>query len=66
MVSGEPARTVIKRLQQAGFTQSDRKGSHTKWTHRNGAQVTVPTGHRTISPGVVRQVNKAVQQSQGK
>ena len=44
----------------------DGKGSHTKWSHRSGAQVTVPTGHRTVSPGVVRQVNKAIQQSQGK
>ncbi len=65
MVSGEPARKVVKRLQQAGFTQSEGKGSHTKWIHPSGARVTVPTGHRTISPGVVRQVNKAIQQSQG-
>ena len=50
---------------QAGFTQSEGKGSHTKWIHPSGSWVTVPTGYRTISPGVVRQVNKAIQQCQG-
>ncbi len=54
---------VIRRLRQAGFAKSEGKGSHTKWVHSTGATVIVPTGHRTISPGVVRQVNKAIQQS---
>ena len=66
MVSAEPTRTVITRLKQAGFTQSDGMGSHTEWIHPSGAKVTVPTGHRTISPGVVRQVNRAIQKSQEK
>ena len=66
MGSTEPTRTVVTRLKQAGFTQSDGKGSHTKWIHPSGAKVIVPTGHRTISPGVVRQVNRAIQNSQEK
>jgi predicted RNA binding protein YcfA (HicA-like mRNA interferase family) len=66
MVSAQPTRTVVKRLTNAGFVRTAAKGSHTKWTHPNGVTVIVPTGHRTISPGVVRQVNNAIQQSEGK
>jgi len=66
MVSEEATRKIVKRLKDAGFEETDAKGSHTKWTHPNGANVSVPTGHRTISPGVVRQVNKAIDQSKEK
>lgn len=64
MVSEEATNKIVKRLKAAGFTQAEAKGSHTKWTHPTGANVVVPTGHRTITPGVVRQVNKAIQQSE--
>lgn len=64
MVGEEPTRKLVKRLLQAGFTQSDAKGSHTKWSHPTGVQVIIPSGHRTISPGVVRQVNKAINESE--
>ncbi len=64
MVSDEPSRSVEKRLRNAKFVKSDGKGSHTKWSHHaSGAYVVVPTGHRTISAGVVRQVNEAIKRS---
>ncbi len=64
MVSDEPSRSVVKRLRKAGFVKSDGKGSHTKWCHpASGACVVVATGHRTISAGVVNQVNKAIERS---
>jgi predicted RNA binding protein YcfA (HicA-like mRNA interferase family) len=65
--SDEPARSVVKRLRNAGFVKSSAaKGSHTKWSHpESGEYVVVPTGHRKISPGVVRQVNKAIERSKG-
>lgn len=63
MAKDEKARDVIKRLRAAGFTQTQGKGSHTKWTHPSGVTVVVPTGHPVISPGVVRQVNKAIDES---
>jgi predicted RNA binding protein YcfA (HicA-like mRNA interferase family) len=64
VVSDEPARLVVKRLRQAGFVKSDGVGSHVKWRHpESGVYVVVPTGHRKISPGVVRQVNKAIERS---
>lgn len=66
MVSEQPTRKVTKQLKDAGFTETDAKGSHTKWTHPSGAQVIIPSGHRTISPGVFRQVLKAIDQSKGK
>ena len=63
MVSEEPTRKLVKRLKEAGFTPVRTVGSHT--TYVNGSiQVVVPDGHRTISPGVVRQVNKAIQEAQ--
>ena len=64
MVSDEPARLVVKRLRQAGFVKSDGVDSHAKWHHpESSVYVVVPTGHRKISPGVVRQVNKAIERS---
>jgi predicted RNA binding protein YcfA (HicA-like mRNA interferase family) len=62
VVSDEPARSVVKRLRNAGFVKSDSRGSHTKWSHpESGEYVVVPTGHRMISPGVVRQVDRAIE-----
>jgi predicted RNA binding protein YcfA (HicA-like mRNA interferase family) len=64
VVSDEPARSVVKRLRNAGFVKSDSRGSHTKWSHpESGARVVVPTGHRMISAGVVGQINKAIERS---
>lgn len=64
MVSEVPTKKIVKRLLRAGFTQRDARGSHTKWSHPTGVQVIIPTGHRTVSPGVVRQVDKAVNESE--
>jgi len=62
MVSEEPTRKVTKRLRDAGFAPVRTVGSHTVW--QNGSvKVTVPDGHRTISPGVVRQINKAIEEA---
>jgi len=60
MVSEQPTRTIVKRLKDAGFTRTRTAGSHSVWVHPSGVQVVIPDGHRTISPGVVRQVDKAV------
>ncbi|MGV7352569.1 type II toxin-antitoxin system HicA family toxin [Mycobacterium kansasii] len=60
MVGEEPTRKLLKRLRAAGFTPGNTVGSHTKWSHELGPTVSVPDGHRTISPGVVRQVNAAI------
>jgi len=60
VVKEEPTRKITKRLKAAGFTRTDAEGSHGKGTHPSGAQVSIPDGHRTISPGVVRQVNNAI------
>jgi predicted RNA binding protein YcfA (HicA-like mRNA interferase family) len=60
MVSEEPTRSTTKRLREAGFVRTDAQGSHGKWIHPLGPSVSIPDGHRTTSPGVVRQVNKAI------
>ncbi|ORA29883.1 hypothetical protein BST20_27770 [Mycobacterium branderi] len=56
-----PTREVVKQLKKAGFTKRDGKGSHTIWTCKHGRySVSVDTGHRTISPGVRRQIDTAI------
>lgn len=62
MVSGQPSRKVVKQLKDAGFVAITKVGSHTKWRHPSGAQVTIPDGHRTITPGVYRQVLAALKE----
>jgi predicted RNA binding protein YcfA (HicA-like mRNA interferase family) len=60
VVSEEPTRKLVKRLKKAGFVRTEASGSHGRWQHPSGPIVFVPDGHRTISPGVVRQVNDAI------
>jgi predicted RNA binding protein YcfA (HicA-like mRNA interferase family) len=64
VVGEESTRTVTKRLRKAGFSPTDAAGSHTKWIHPLGPAVVIPDGHRRISPGVVRQVNKAINEAE--
>jgi len=62
MIAEQPTRKVIKQLHAAGFTRvRDAKGSHSKWACPTGKHaVTIPDGHKTISPGVLRNVNKVI------
>ncbi|MGV0646476.1 type II toxin-antitoxin system HicA family toxin [Mycolicibacterium sp. XJ2546] len=62
----EKTTDIVKRLRAAGFASADAKGSHTKWSHPSGVHVVVPTGHKSILTGVVRKVDKAIEQSKGK
>ncbi|WP_345342599.1 type II toxin-antitoxin system HicA family toxin [Rhodococcus olei] len=63
MIAEQPTRRIKKLLQEAGFSPQRTVGSHTYWTGPNGTAVSIPDGHNTISPGVVRQVHKAIEQS---
>lgn len=63
MVKEEPTRSVTKRLKDAGFKRTSTDGRHSKWTHPSGAWIPLPDSHRTISPGVVRKVNQAIEDS---
>ena len=62
MVSEQPARSVVRALRNAGWVEGKTVGSHTKW-HCPGGQHTfsLPDGHKTISPGVVRKVTQAIE-----
>jgi predicted RNA binding protein YcfA (HicA-like mRNA interferase family) len=66
VVEEEPTRSVTKRLKEAGFTRISTDGRHSKWQHLSGVWVPVLDSHRTISPGVVRKINKAIDESKGK
>lgn len=61
MIASAPTREIVKQLKKAGFTSRDGKGSHTMWTCPHGRYSISPVdGHRTISPGVRRQVDAAI------
>lgn len=60
MVSEQPTRKVVKDLRAAGFSPARTRGSHTWWTHPTGVATPVPDGHRTISPGVYRNIVSAM------
>jgi predicted RNA binding protein YcfA (HicA-like mRNA interferase family) len=49
-----------------GFTRTSTDGRHSRWVHPSGVWVPVPDSHRTISPGVVRKINDAIDESKGK
>jgi predicted RNA binding protein YcfA (HicA-like mRNA interferase family) len=62
MTSEEPTRKMVKLLKGEGFTALRTKGSHTIYG-KGSVTVTVPDGHKTISPGVVRDINKAIEEA---
>ena len=62
MVKEEPTRVMQKRFRQAGWKPIRSVGSHTVWASPTGTKFTLPDGHRTISPGVVRKANKALEE----
>jgi predicted RNA binding protein YcfA (HicA-like mRNA interferase family) len=65
MATDEPRRDVIKRLKAAGFELVNTVGPHDKYRHPKGPWVPVPR-HRMISPGVVKRIDSAIRESEGK
>ncbi|MDQ1113918.1 putative RNA binding protein YcfA (HicA-like mRNA interferase family) [Microbacterium testaceum] len=63
MVSEQPTPKVVKMMRKAGWTPLRTVGSHTVWESPEGAKFTLPDGHRTISPGVYRNLLKAMGES---
>ena len=62
MIAPATTREIVRQLKKAGFARRDGKGSYTMWTCPHGNySVSLPDGHRTISPGVHRQVYTAIQ-----
>lgn len=65
MIAPAPTREIVKQLKAAGFTSREGKGSHTMWTCAHGKySISLPDGHKTISAGVRRQVNTAINRCQ--
>ncbi|MDI6630661.1 MAG: type II toxin-antitoxin system HicA family toxin [Rhodococcus sp. (in: high G+C Gram-positive bacteria)] len=55
----------MQALKAAGFSRDRTVGSHSTWVSSDGlVKVTVPDGHRTISPGVYRRILAAVKEAQ--
>ncbi|MEA9986091.1 type II toxin-antitoxin system HicA family toxin [Subtercola sp. RTI3] len=61
MVAEQQTRVMVKRLRAAGFVEDRKTGSHTTWKAANGTSVSVPDGHRKQSPGLVRKIEKAIE-----
>jgi predicted RNA binding protein YcfA (HicA-like mRNA interferase family) len=64
VVSEQPTRKVLRELKDAGFVALRRNGSHTVYA-KGMVLVTVPDGHRLISPGVYRQILKKIEEARG-
>lgn len=64
MVSEQPTRVMMRRLRDAGFEPQRTVGSHTWWKSVNGTVISVPDGHRTQSPGLVRKIENAIKEAQ--
>ena len=62
MTSEEPTRKMVKLLKNSGFTALRTVGSHTVYG-KGSVTVSVPDGHKTISPGVVRQILNAIKEA---
>lgn len=60
MVSEQPTRKVLRLLKRSGWRALRTVGSHTTWEGPNGTTFTLPDGHSTISPGVYRNLLKAL------
>lgn len=65
MVADQKTREVQAELRAAGFSPTRSDGSHTWWKHTSGIGTSVPDGHRTISPGVYRKIQKAIASTKG-
>ncbi|WP_306365381.1 type II toxin-antitoxin system HicA family toxin [Nocardia sp. CC227C] len=63
MVTEQPSRVVLRTLSKAGWSfKRNGKGSHVVWSCPSGKHpVTIPVGHGAISAGVVRNVDKAIE-----
>jgi len=64
MVADQKTNEVQGELRAAGFTPDRTDGSHTWWKHPTGVAISLPDGHRTISPGVYRKVKKTIADAQ--
>lgn len=63
MIAPKPTRIVLKEMKSHGFTRENGKGSHSKWICPHGKiKVTIPDGHKTISPGVLRSIQQTIEQ----
>jgi len=66
MTSSQDTRKVVKMLRNAGWTAGRTIGSHTAWVGPNGTPFSLPDGHREISPGVYRNLLKAMKEDEAR
>lgn len=52
------SREVIRKLEQAGFQQVAKKGSHLKMRHPDGRTTIVPDPRKDIKKGTLRNIER--------
>lgn len=63
MTKEQASRDVVKMLKKAGrVPASTFVGGPRKRTAPNGKTLSIPEGHKMISPGVMRQIEKALEE----
>jgi predicted RNA binding protein YcfA (HicA-like mRNA interferase family) len=61
MVSEQPTRKMVREFKDAGWSPVRTVGSHTVYECATGEHsFSLPDGHKTISPGVVRKARQAL------
>ncbi|MFZ4896406.1 type II toxin-antitoxin system HicA family toxin [Plantibacter sp. Mn2098] len=58
-------RELVKLLEDAGFTSSEGKGDHEKWSAPGLARPVIITETREVSPGLTRKALKAIEEVKG-
>jgi predicted RNA binding protein YcfA (HicA-like mRNA interferase family) len=66
MAKAMSAKRAVAMLSSKGWTIVRTRGSHTVWESPTGARFTLPDGHREISPGVARNLMKALEETNDK
>ena len=63
LVKAMPTKRAIALLTSKGWVLVRTRGSHSVWKSPRGRQFTLPDRHREISPGVVRHLLNALEET---
>lgn len=59
-------RELVKLLEAAGFTPTQGKGDHEKWSAPGLARPVIITQTREVSPGLTRKALQAIEEQKGR
>ena len=65
MVKAMKYRELVARLEAAGFTRSQGRGDHERWSYPGIDRPVIITQSREVSPALVRNALKAIEKKEG-